>query len=50
MKIWKHAIDDTQNIRPIAGVQKLINDQPKIMWKILELDGGRTGLESDKNV
>ena len=42
MKMWKNAIDEVWNKRPISEVRKLIDRQPKIMQAIIEAEGGRT--------
>ena len=43
MKMWRNAITTTWKNRPIEEIQKLINRQPMIMKKIIEVDGERTG-------
>tara|TARA_B110000914_G_scaffold149124_1_gene130692 strand:- start:104 stop:238 length:135 start_codon:yes stop_codon:yes gene_type:complete len=42
MKMWKHAITDVWENRPIEEARKLINKQPKIMEEIIDLGGART--------
>ena len=42
MKMWKNAVEDVWNNRPIQEVRKLIDRQPKVMQAIIDAKGGRT--------
>ena len=42
MMMWKNAVTDTWDNRPIEEVQQLIDRQPKVMEAITEAEGGRT--------
>ena len=42
MMMWKYALDSTWNNWPLEEIQKLIDRQPEIMEKIVELGGERT--------
>ena len=42
MKMWKNSITHVWENRPIEEVRKLINNQPKVMKKIIEVGGART--------
>ena len=42
MMMWKNALDNEWETRPIEATRKIIDRQPKIMRVIIEADGGRT--------
>ena len=42
MMMWKNALDNEWETRPIEATRKIIDRQPKIMRAIIETDGGRT--------
>ena len=42
MMMWKNALDNEWETRPIEATRKIIDRQPKIMRAIIEADGGRT--------
>ena len=42
MMMWKNAVTDTWDNRPLEEVQNLIDRQPKVMEAIIEAEGGRT--------
>ena len=42
MMMWKNALDNEREIRPIEATRKIIDRQPKIMRAIIDADGGRT--------
>ena len=42
MMMWKNAVTDTWDNRPIEEVRQLIDRQPKVMDAITEAEGGRT--------
>ena len=42
MMMWKNALDNEWENRPIEATRKIIDRQPKIMHVIIEADGGRT--------
>ena len=42
MKMWKNALTEIWNDRPIEEVHKLFDRQPKIMREIIEKNGSRT--------
>ena len=42
MMMWKNALQNTWNQRPIEEVRKLFDRQPMIMEAIISAEGGRT--------
>ena len=42
MVMWKYSLDATWNNWPIEEIHKLIDRQPRVMEKIIEVEGGRT--------
>ena len=42
MMMWKNALDNEWETRPIEATRRIIDRQPKIMRAIIETDGGRT--------
>ena len=42
MVMWKNALDNKWETRPIEATRKIIDRQPKTMRAIIEADGGRT--------
>ncbi len=42
MIMWKNALDNEWETRPIEATRKIIDRQPKIMRAIIEAGGGRT--------
>ncbi len=42
MMMWKNSLDYTWDNCPLEEIQKLIDRQPMIMEKIIEVDGART--------
>ena len=41
MMMWKNALAEQWRTRPIEATRKIIDCQHKIMWAIIEADGGR---------
>ncbi len=41
MMMWKNALDNEWETRPIEATRKILDRQPKIMRAIIEADGGR---------
>ena len=42
MVMWKNALDNKWETRPIEATRKIIDRQPKTMRAIIGADGGRT--------
>ena len=42
MMMWKSALDNEWESRSIEATRKIIDRQPKIIWAIVEANGGRT--------
>ena len=42
MMMWKNALDNEWETRPIEATRKILDRQPKIMRAIIEADGGRS--------